>query len=264
MHNDTQHARRHELGAFLRAHRERITPAMLGLPPGRRRRTPGLRREEVAQLCDISVTWYTWAEQGRDVSLSVAALDRLASTLRLGPGERRYLYELSGRRDPHAGEDDGTGPHALPAQAMVATIDAPAYVLDRYWTAVAWNAAAAALFVGWLDADTDKRNLLRFLFLQPSARTLIPDWDDRARRVVAEFRIDYSRHLDDPGMQALADDLIAGSAAFAQAWEAHAVVRREGGERRFAHPQWGDLRYRQFTLQPSGHPDDKLVMLLPD
>src|SRR5215831_7946175 len=148
--------RRHALGAFLQAHRARLEPAALGFPPVGRRRTPGLRREEVAQLAGLSVTWYTWIEQGRDVSVSPAALARLARTLQLSAAERTYVFDLAGKRDP-------AGPAPAPAsevpvtlEAAVQAIAAPAYVLDRQWNAVVWNALASRLFIGWLDRSADK------------------------------------------------------------------------------------------------------------
>ncbi|HLI11347.1 MAG TPA: helix-turn-helix transcriptional regulator [Alphaproteobacteria bacterium] len=254
--------RRRELGEFLRAHRARLTPAMLGLAAGARRRTPGLRREEVAQLCGMSATWYTWIEQGREVSVSPAALARLAETLRLARAERAYLFDLAGKRDPAL--PVAPAPAAVPP-ALVATVTAlaePAYLLDRCWTARAWNKAAARLFAGWLDGDGGDRNLLRYIFLVPGARHLICDWEARARRVIAEFRSDYSAHLDDPEMRALIEALRRGSAFFARAWDAHAVVAREGGLRTFNHPREGFLRYEQVTLTPASQPGLKLVVLV--
>ena len=179
--------KRRELGDFLRAHRARLTPASLGLPAGGRRRTPGLRREEVAQSCGMSATWYTWLEQGRDVSASAIALSTLARTLQLTPAERTYLFELAGKRDPSLPEpqaDDGMDAPASLGRA-VAAIDGPAYILDSLWNARAWNRQAARLFVGWLDSGSD-RNLLRYVFQSPTARKVIPDWQARARRVLAE------------------------------------------------------------------------------
>ena len=174
---------------------------MLGLPASGRRRTPGLRREEAAQLSGLSVTWYTWLEQGRDVSVSPMALARLAGALRLGHAERTYLFELADRRDPdeHDGEANSVPPAVL---AALKAIDAPAYLLDRSWNARGWNAPAERLFVGWLDR-TGARNLLRYVFLEPAARTLIHDYDDRARRVVAEFRANVGTHLEDAPVRAL-------------------------------------------------------------
>ncbi|MGN4224056.1 helix-turn-helix domain-containing protein, partial [Burkholderia gladioli] len=150
------------LGDFIRAHRERLTPEALGLPPGPRRRTPGLRREEVAQLCGVSPTWYTWIEQGRQVSASADALARIAVALRLSRAERAYLFELAAQRDP-AEPELATADVPDTLVAAVDLVAAPAYVLDRQWNALAWNAPAAALFAGWLDGDHD-RNLLRFTF----------------------------------------------------------------------------------------------------
>ncbi|HYM73946.1 MAG TPA: helix-turn-helix transcriptional regulator [Stellaceae bacterium] len=257
-------ARRRELGDFVRAQRERLTPAALGVAAPMRRRTPGLRREEAAQLAGFSTTWYTWIEQGRDVSVSPAALARLADALRLGRAERAYLFELVGKRDPEPGGDaaDDLTPAAL---ACVEAIAAPAYILDRGWNARGWNAAAARLFVGWLDRAGERnggRNLLRFIFLEPIARTLICDWEERARRVVAEFRAYSGAHLDDRALSGLIEELRGQSREFARFWDRHGVLGREGGERTFNHPRDGFLRYEQVTFELAGHPDVKLTILV--
>lgn len=255
--------RRKALGEFLRTHRGRLAPASLGFQAGRRR-TPGLRREEVAQLCGLSATWITWLEQGRDVSASPQALATLAQALRLTPAERGYLFELAEKRDPAAppapGDDGMDAPAAL-ADA-VAAMNVPAYVLDRAWTARAWNPAAAQLFVGWLDRSPDK-NLLRYVFLSPAARRIIPDWEARACRVLAEFRADSSRHMDDPALAALVEALGRDSPLFARAWRAHDVIERAGGERSFDHPRQGRLFYEQVSFTLASRPDFKLVMLMP-
>lgn len=252
--------RRRELGEFLRSHRERLTPAMLGLEPGVRRRTPGLRREEIAQLAGVSATWVSWIEQGRDITVSAAALVRLARVMRLAPAERAYLFDLAGRLDPEAAPASGDAPPAGLAD-IVAAITSPAYVLDRGWNALAWNAPAMALFTGWLDGDAD-RNLLRYVFLSPAARALIADWEERARRLAAEFRTDYSRDLADPATRALVDDLRRQSPFFDAAWRAYIVTDREGGERTFNHPTDGFLRFTQTTFLLAPHPEVKLVVLI--
>lgn len=245
------------LGSFLRAHRERLPP-----PPasGRRRRTPGLRREEVADACGVSPTWYTWLEQGRDVSASPQVLVRLAEALHLSAAERAYLFELAGRHDPIAPEPG----HDLPSEVLALPhhLGIPAYVLDRTWTARAWNAPAARLFVGWLD-DDNERNLLRYIFLSPLARGLIAEWENRARRVVAEFRADYSHGLNDPALQALITRLNEESEVFRQYWREQAVQRRDGGERRFHHPDDGSCLFLQSTLLLASDPGVKLVSLTP-
>jgi transcriptional regulator with XRE-family HTH domain len=251
--------RRRELGDFIRAQRERLAPAAVGLVDARRRRTPGLRREEVAELAGLSTTWYTWIEQGRDVSMSPTALARLAAALRLGRAEREYLFELAGKRDPDPGGDSDALPPGVPAS--VAAIGPPAYLLDRHWNARAWNTAAERLFVGWLDPGSD-RNLLTFIFAAPGARTLICDWDRRARRVTAEFRAHCAAHLDDPALRGLIDRLRRLSPEFAAMWEQHGVLGREGGERTFNHPADGFLRYEQVTFELAGHADVKLTILV--
>jgi transcriptional regulator with XRE-family HTH domain len=257
--------RRRELGDFIRARRERLPPAAAGLTAPARRRTPGLRREEVAQLAGLSTTYYTWIEQGRDVSMSPVALARLATALRLGRAERAYLFELAGKRDPQPGDAEADDlPPAV--AACVAAIASPAYVLDRLWNARAWNEAAERLFIGWLDAAEDRhpdRNLLRFIFLEPGARSLICDWDARARRVTAEFRAHAGAHLNDRALHDLVDDLRRKSADFARLWEQHGVLGREGGERTFDHPRDGFLRYEQVTFDLAEHADIKLTILVP-
>lgn len=251
------------LGDFIRTHRERLSPLAVGLPPGPRRRTPGLRREEVAQLCGVSPTWYTWIEQGRPVSASAEALARIAVALQLSRAERGYLFELAGERDPaEPAPAASDAPAAL--IATVALVDAPAYVLDRQWNALAWNARAAELFVGWLDGPPDEkreRNLLRFTLTEPSARTLIVDWETRARRLVAQFRADSIRHLNDAPTRALIDALCADSEAFARFWASQDVGEREGGVREFDHPREGRVLYNQITFKPA-HREDLLFVVL--
>jgi transcriptional regulator with XRE-family HTH domain len=259
---DDARERQKDLGAFVRARRESLAPADFGLSAGARRRTPGLRREEAAQLSGLSVTWYTWLEQGRDMSLSATALTRLANALRFGRAERAYLFDLAGKRDPDAGaaEVDWI---ASAVAACVDTIGAPAYLLDRSWSARHWNAPAERLFAGWLDRP-GPRNLLRFLFLDPASRRLIRDHEERARRVVAEFRAAAGTHVTDPDIRGLVEELHRKSPAFARLWDAQAVLDREGGTRVFDHPKDGELRFQQVTFDLSTHPGLKLTMLVPE
>jgi transcriptional regulator with XRE-family HTH domain len=253
--------RRRALGDFVRNARARITPQMAGLPAGLRRRTPGLRREEVAQLCGISVTWYTWIEQGREVSVSPSVWARIAGVLQLGRAERAYLFELAECADPHHPREAPVGVSGLLSNC-VDVIGAPAYVLDRAWNVMARNAAMQELFDDWPAVDPSP-NLLRYIFLDPAARTLVVDWEQRARRVVAEFRADAGAHLDESDVRMLVDTLLRDSPAFAYWWTRHAVVEREGGLREFHHPGKGLLRFEQVTFRLATHADLKLIMLLP-
>jgi transcriptional regulator with XRE-family HTH domain len=245
------------LGEFIRAHRERLRPDA----PGSRRRTPGLRREELAARADISPTWCTWLEQGRQVRPSPDTLARLADALVLSPAERAYLFQLAGRLDPRMESASGSeAPEAL--VAIVSALPQPAYGLDGLWNACCWNPAAARLFRGWLDGDHD-RNLLRFVFLDGAARVLIPDWEDRARRLLAEFRADYSRTFRDARVSELVDSLRSRSALFAEAWESQAVNYRAGGPRGFRDARGGVAQYFQHTFVPVERTDYKLVLLAP-
>jgi len=245
------------LGAFIRAHREHLPPPTKTTT---RRRTTGWRREELADAALVSVTWITWLEQGREVAASPAALVRLSDALRLTPAERATLFDLAGKRDPSEPETLPT--ELLPEWLLLPSkFIEPAYLLDGCWTARAWNAKAAELFVGWLDDQTTERNLLKFVFLTDNAKTLIADWSERAQRLVAEFRADYSRHPQNQMMQALIDELLTNSKDFATYWQAQTVLKREGGERRFNHPLHGQQRFLQTTLLIAVQTDWKLVCL---
>lgn len=255
--------KRKALGEFIKTQRSQLAPAALNLGGSARRRTPGLRREEVAQLCGISVTWYTWIEQGRTASVSSAALARIADALHLSRAKRAYLFELSGKKDPQS--PDTAGQH-IPDEilAVTANIKAPAYLLDRHWNAVSWNRAAKDLFVGWLDQKGGSKNLLEYTYCAPAAAALISDWEQRARRLLAEFRADCGMYLDEPQIADLVARLSAGNAAFKRAWSLHDLIEKEGGERRFNHPTLGLLAYQQVNLRVANRPELKLVMLLPD
>ncbi|MXP24770.1 helix-turn-helix domain-containing protein [Altererythrobacter indicus] len=246
------------LGSFVRARRESVAVDRPG-----RRRTPGLRREELADRANISATWVTWIEQGRDVRPSAHTLDHLAQGLCLSRAERQYLFSLAGREDP-------ADPFAILPQDASASIDAlvdclpwPAYGLNPIWNVTCANGYARELFTGLFD-ETEAPNLLRYFFTHPSARILLPDWDQRALRILAEFRRDYGRTVSDPRTQSVVDWLKANSETFAAGWEKQAVSEREGGRRSFNHAAKGLLHYTQHTLANPERPDFKLVTLQPE
>ena len=245
------------LGEFVRAHRERARPER----PAGRRRTPGLRREELASRAGLSTTWCAWIEQGREVQASPEALARIADALSLSRAERTYLFELAGRLDPDAPAGlDGEAPASL--RAIVPDIGHPAYGLDPLWNACCWNEAAVRLFYGWLDRD-HQRNLLRFVYLHEAARALIPAWRERARRLLAEFRADFGHSFRDARITSFVETLRRESPLFAEDWSQQDVQHRAGGLRSFDHPRDGLLHFSQHTFTPSDRPDHKLVMLVP-
>ena len=270
---DTDETSRPSLGDFLRARRDRLRPENFGFPRGRRR-APGLRREEAAQLCGISPTWYTWIEQGRTTAISVATLSAIAAGLGLSRAERTYLLELSARADPAPPRAEHSDPREL--SALVRAVRSPAYILDRHWDAIAWNRPAAELFVEWLGTaarpsaghggsrgGTLERNLLRYVFLDNRALRFIVDWRERAGRLVAEYRADTASWRDDPVRKAFVHELCAASAAFEAAWRSQQVLSREGGLRAFQHPQRGRCIYQQHTLRLAQRSELKLTILLP-
>ncbi len=253
-----------QLGAFLRAARERLQPEAAGLPAGRRRRTRGLRREEVAALCGISPTWYTWIEQGRTQAVSVATLDALAQGLRLRAAERAYLFELARRADPRApraSRSPASEPEDAAYANLVQQMRCPAYALDAHWDLLACNPEARLLFSPWLGEDEPAEpNLLRWVYLDPAARSWIVDWEFRARRLAAEFRADTAALRDDARHRRFIATLCAQSAEFEAAWRAQQVLEREGGMRAFATHE-GLRNYRQFTLRGGVAGGVKLIVL---
>lgn len=253
-----------QLGEFIRSHRERIKPKDVGLRDIGIRRTPGLRREELAQLCTVSATWLTWLEQGRPVSASAKVLDKLASVMALTTAERNYLFKLADKLDPR--EPIAQQP-AIKLDHIVTAITAPAYILNRQWDAVAWNPAATELFTGWLDGKKDRSprypNLLAYMFMTQGARALIVDWPERAQRLVAEFRADCGKQAEQEPLAAMIASLTRASASFRDLWNAQHVVSRDGGLRQFTHPVKGSLQFEQVSFNLAISHGYKLVMLIP-
>lgn len=248
------------LGAFLRARREALSPEGVGLHPlPGRRRARGLRREEAAQLCGISTTWYTWLEQGRDVSCSTATLARIATALRLSSAERVYLFALAQLKDPDAALSTASSDLPEHIRTFPDQMTVPCYVLDTLWNACASNALARDLFVGWLGGA--ESNLLRYVFLAPEARIFLVDWESSARRVLAEFRAG-SIHGDQKQGEALIEELRSESKDFQRLWNNQSVLLREGGARRFQHPRHGLVDFDQTTLTFTVWPQYQLVSLM--
>jgi transcriptional regulator with XRE-family HTH domain len=256
--------RRAELGEFLRARREALQPADVGLPTGSRRRTPGLRREEIALLAGVSVTWYTWLEQGRRINASRDVLLALARALRLDDAGRDHLLALA-NADGRGGDPFDRvieAPDAL--NRLIMSMDpAPAYVLGPRWELVSWNAAEERLYPALHDLANDERNLLWVMFCEPSARRLIADWEDRARSTLAEFRAGTTLLFDDPLVTALVERIAAASSEFAQWWPQHDVAGFQTRLRRYNHPRAGQLTFEYQQMIPSEWPHLRVICQLP-
>jgi transcriptional regulator with XRE-family HTH domain len=256
-------ARRREFGAFLRTRRERLTPASVGLAEGFRRRTPGLRREEVAQLAGVGTTWYTWLEQGRDVRASVEVLAALADALNLDPAERRHLFMLNDRPPP---QPRPIGPERVeqPLQRMLQSLTGqPAYVLGRRWDVLAWNGAAAALFGDYGKLEGDERNIMHMVFANPAHRRLLIDWEELAPVSLAMFRADSARYAGDPEFERLIAILTRSSCEFRDWWPKHEVVHRLSSLKRIRHPLRGRMAFEHTGFTVADQTDRKLVVYTP-
>jgi len=246
------------LGEFLRWKRERLSPEQAGLPKGPRRRTPGLRREEVAQLSYVSTTWYTWLEQGRGISVSPRSLSHIANALQLSKAERDYLFSLAELTDPQ--EQKTASPH-FDIEGVMRSVNAPCYVMDAAWQLVAWNPAAQELFSGWLDVDPAP-NMLEFIFTHPLSQQLVIDWPERAKRIVAELRAESTRLDLNAPLNNRVKKLLDQSPEFATWWPNYHVVQREGGQRSFQHPRKGIVHYQQTTWQLVAELGTKMIILV--
>jgi transcriptional regulator with XRE-family HTH domain len=255
--------RRTELAGFLRARREGLRPEDVGLSGGGRRRTPGLRREELAALAGVGTTWYTWLEQGRDVQASLAVLEALGQALRLSPAERAHMIRL-GRGEP---------PPPLPPQketvspALRRLIDSlnptPVYLLGRRFDFLAHNRAAAVLFPEIERVPPPKRNHLWLVFMHPAWRQLYPDWEPNARRLVGRFRAAYAERVGDPAFESLLEQLLAGSAEFREWWPRHEVVASGEGRKEIEHPIAGHLEFEHSVFLHAEKSEQRLVLYSP-
>ncbi len=258
----TRPARRTELGSFLRSRRQALSRPDFGLPTPPRARSTGLRREEVSAFAGVSVTWYTWLEQGRDIRPSRQVMDALARTLRLSPAEHEYVLRLSGHgAAATSGHADGMPDHLQ--RLLDALSPAPAYVITATWSIVGWNRAYERLYPGVAAAAPEDRNLLWLVFTDPAVRALLGDWATDSRRFLTQFRAEVGPRLTDPEVVDLVGRLEARSPHFREGWASHDVDRFSSGERRFEHPDVGTLLLRHHQLTPADAPGLHVVVYTP-
>ncbi|MFJ3333378.1 helix-turn-helix transcriptional regulator [Streptomyces sp. NPDC086766] len=255
----TQPNQRGELAAFLRSRRERITPDQVGLPHTGRRRTPGLRREELALLAGISATWYTYLEQGRDVRASDQVLDALASALRLDRYERGHLFQLAG----HAAAAESEEPEPLaPEVAAVPLLlqPQPAYIIGGTYDVLSRNQAADELFPHLGAASDRPANFARWVFLEPAARAVVVDWEVEARGLLARLRALAGRRPGDARYTRLIDELNAGSPEVRAWWPQYDVQARHGGRKRLRCPGRGVVEFAYTAFHVAERPEQTLVV----
>jgi transcriptional regulator with XRE-family HTH domain len=260
-----QAARRAELAAFLRAQRARLLPADIGLPthgePGARR-TPGLRREEVAELANVSVTWYTWLEQGRVVSASEQVIDELAQALRLDSDHHRHLRGLAGLTAPVPLTLVG---YVLPRlQRLVdAAVPNAASIYDSHFDYVVWNRSYARLRHDPALLPVERRNLLWFMFGDPSCRAHMTHWEPAARAVLSQFRSAVGQRPDDPRFATMVTELSEVSPEFRRWWPEHPIRYFRPATITIDHPEIGQLDLEMFQLRPVEHADLLMVVQVP-
>jgi transcriptional regulator with XRE-family HTH domain len=255
---------RSELADLLRSRRHRLTPADVGLPAGTRRRTAGLRREEVAQLAGVSATYYTFLEQGRDVRPSRQVVTALASALRLSSAERAHLFQLAGIAV--TAEDQAQAETVAPVvSTLVGRLDPfPAYLKGRRWDVLAANRAARALFTDWSARDPGDRNQIWWMFTDPEARKVYVHWEKEASDMLGRFRAAAGRRPDDPDFTELIERLHQASPEVRSWWPRHDVAPVGSGTKHLHHPALGDVAFQHAVLQVADHPEQHLVYFTTD
>ncbi len=250
------------LGAYLKDRRAKLDPAAFGFPR-ERRRTPGLRREEVAHRAHISSTWYTWLEQGRGGAPSADVLDRIARALMLTDVEREHLFLLGLGRPPDVRyrKEEGVTPRLQ--RVLDALEPSPALIRTAIWDVAAWNRAATVMLTDYGSLPPGQRNILRFIFLDPSVRAAQYDWESVARYVVGAFRVDAARAGAAAEVEPLVDELCRLSPEFKALWRDNDVQRHGEGVKHIRHPILGPIAFEYSAFAVDGRPDLTMVVYNP-
>jgi transcriptional regulator with XRE-family HTH domain len=248
-----------QLGSYLKDRRAKLDPVAFGFPTGRRR-TPGLRREEVAQRANISPAWYTWLEQGRGGAPSADVLDRICRALMLTDVEREHIFLLALGRQPEVEFQAGEGVTPRLQRVLDALDPSPALVKNPAYDVVAWNRAAAALMFDYGSVPLEERNILRITFLDPRARERYPEWESMARFMVGTFRVDVARAGATAQVEPLVAELCLRSPDFRRMWLDNDVYRQRDGFKRLLHPQHGPLSLEYSAFAVDGRPELTMVV----
>ena len=256
-------ATENQLGAYLRDRRAKLDAAALGFP-AERRRTQGLRREEVAQRANISPTWYTWLEQGRGGAPSADVLDRIARALMLTDFEREHLFLLGLGRQPEVRFRKSEGVTPRLQRVLDALHPSPAVIRTAIWDVVAWNRAATVMLIDYGALPPDERNILRYIFLDPRARAAQYDWESVARFALGSFRADAARAGAVAEVETLVEDLCRLSPEFRAMWQENEVIGGHGeAVKHIKHPVLGSLAFEYSAFAVDGRPDLSMVVYNP-
>jgi len=250
------------LGSFLKARRQQVKPADVGLPEGIRRRTPGLRREEVAMLAGVGATWYTWLEQGRDISVSPQVLSGIARALRLNSEETKHVFELAHLLSPHK----ENLPEAVLPTNVLSLIDAspyPAFVTNYKTEVIAYNGYAKAVYADFAALAKQDQTTLHFMFINPRSRIILPDWEDQAQTAVALFRSTTVQFVEEPWFKEQVAYLQQHSAEFANYWKRHGIVATHETTKRLQIPDIGTINLDVTNFAIQGTPGVTLTIQSP-
>ncbi|MFC5401903.1 helix-turn-helix transcriptional regulator [Cohnella soli] len=262
--NTSDNERLQELAQFLRTRRARISPEQAGLPSGTRRRTPGLRRGEVALLSGVSIDWYTWLEQARNIQVSTQVLSNIARVLQLDTNERKHLFLLALQQVPIEVTSLESGISPLLQNFLDLQGTSPAYVMDQRLNIVAWNKAANLIYGDYEKMSGRDRNSVWRTFTSPDVRQLLREhWEAHARHRLASFRASYGKFTGDPWWMELIDDLKRISPEFSAWWPQHDVLGGPEGKKVNYHPTGGVLEFEQLSFQVADSPQLTAVINIP-
>lgn len=264
----TAASHRSDLGHFLRSRRERLSPEAVGLPPGVRRRSPGLRREEVAVLANVSPTWYTYLEQGRRIRPSNEVLDSLADALRLNVTERRYLHALGSPPSPQVQPDLSPPPDAVHAvqqlMDLAGALPYPVYATDGRGTFLGWNANTPEWYDDFSSYPVRQRHMGWWMFTSPVARERLVHWENDAKDFAARIRYFLGTSRADLEVRKIVADLCEHCPEFSRWWDTHDVVEQEARHRTFRHPRRGVCRLRLTVVRLAVCPSVSIIFHVPD
>lgn len=254
---------RSDLATFVRDRREALSPVEVGLPAAGRRRTPGLRREEVAALAGVGLTWYTWFEQGREVTVSTAFLQNVARALRLDAAEHAHLFSLAGHGAPTRAGGTAQVPQVI-AELIAGLADRPAFIKDARWDILAWNSACTAVFGDFGELPAAHRNSLWLTFADTAYRGTMVNWESDARRMLGRFRADHARNAKDARLMELVAVLERESPEFRRLWSDYEVLDRDSGIRLIDVTRIGPTPFYYTVMAIEGTRGLKLVLYSPD
>lgn len=260
---DNSKQRYKEFGDFLKTRRAKILPSQVGLQESTRRRTPGLRREEVAALSGVGLTWYTWIEQGRPIQVSTQVLESLARTLKLDQQETIHLYTLAGQAPPNSLPDFKESVDPMLQHVLDSLEFSPATIMDARWNVIAWNKAASKLSLDYSKVDIYKRNFLRIMFTNEEFKKTFIDWNSAAQGMVARFRTAYGKFVDDPWIDEFVNELRSDSKDFDMFWSMHNVKIEDNRLKTIIHPLLGNLEFEETSFMIADNTNLRMSIFTP-